>query len=80
MYLLNHLSDVPQRGKEYGLYDSLHYLIVDDTAYPYLKEAVMAVEPSVQQQVCQSIDQLKTWVDDIGLERIKELKAVMSRR
>jgi len=45
-----------------------------------LKEAVMAVEPSVQQQVSQSIDQLKTWVDDIGLERIKELKGVMSRR
>lgn len=56
VYLLNHLSDVPQRGKEYGLYDSLQYLIVDDTAYPYLKEAVMAVEPSVQQQVSQSID------------------------
>lgn len=80
VYLLNHLSDVPQRGKEYGLYDSLQYLIVDDTAYPYLKEAVMAVEPSVQQQVSQSIDQLKTWVDDIGLERIIELKGIVCRR
>ena len=80
VYLLNHLSDVPQRGKEYGLYDSLHYLIVDDIAYRYLKEAVMAVEPSVQQQVCQIINSLKSWVDDIGLERIIELKGIVCRR
>lgn len=45
-----------------------------------LKEAVMVVEPSVQQQVCRSINSLKSWVDDIGLERIAELKGIMCRR
>ncbi|MCM1467321.1 MAG: hypothetical protein NC086_04170, partial [Alistipes sp.] len=47
VFLLNHLSDVPECGREYGLYRSLGYLIVDDTAFPYLKEAVSFVTPSV---------------------------------
>lgn len=46
-YLLTHLSDVPDRGKGYGLCDCLRYLIVDDIAFPYLKEAAALVDPAV---------------------------------
>lgn len=38
-----HTDNVPmfdENGKEYGLHHMLHYLIADDVAYPFLKEAM----------------------------------------
>lgn len=48
IYLLSHLSDVPERGQEYGLCDSLCYLIADDITFPYLKEAIPLTDASVR--------------------------------
>ncbi len=84
-FLLTHLSDVPERGKEYGLCYSLRYLIVDDVTYPYLREAVMLVGPSVQKFVCQIINgevvgllSLLKYANGVELERVQELKMILS--
>lgn len=85
VYLLLHLSDVPERGKEYGLSDSLRYLIVDDVTFPFLKEALMLVEPSVQEFVRQIINgeiaglpSLLKRAKEEYLERIQELEKIIS--
>lgn len=85
IYFLLHLSDVPEQGKEYGLCDSLRYLIVDDVAFPFLKEALMSVEPSVQELVRQIIygeiaglpSLLKRAQGEV-LDRIQELEKIIS--
>ncbi len=86
VFLLNHLSDVPECGKEYGLCDSIRYLIVDDVAFPYLKEAVTAVDSSVLELVRQiikgemeGVPPLTRYADGIVLERIHELEMIISQ-
>lgn len=44
IFLLNHLSDIPECGKEYGLCNCLRYLIEDDRVFPCLKKAVTTVD------------------------------------
>lgn len=78
VYFLKHLPDVPQHGKKYGLHYSIHYLVADDSAFQYLKEAVSEVEPSVQALVIQSIKDLKSYTDETGLGRIRELEQIIS--
>ena len=85
MFLWRHLSDVPEQGKEYGLCDSLRYLIVDDVTFSYLKEAVTLVDSSVQEFVRQIIDGevsglkcLLKYAGGTELERIHELKKIIS--
>ncbi len=85
VFLLNHLFDVPEHGKEYGLFDSLRYLIVDDAAYPYLKEALIEVDSSVQSLVHQIINGkvkglpcLLKYTEGKELERVQELDRVVS--
>lgn len=86
VFLLTHLSDVPEQGKEYGLCDSLRYLIVDDVTFSYLKEAIILVDSSVQEFVRQIIDGevpglqcLLKYAKGTELERIHELKKIISR-
>lgn len=85
IFLLTHLSDVPERGKEYGLCDSLRCLIVDDVTFSYLKEAITLVDSSVQEFVRQIIDGevsglqcLLKYAKGTELERINELKKIIS--
>ena len=85
IFLLTHLSDVPEQGKEYGLCDSLRYLIVDDVTFSYLKEAVTLVDSSVQEFVRQIIDGevsglkcLLKYAGGTELARIHELKKIIS--
>lgn len=85
VFLLLHLSDVPEQGKEYGLCDCLRYLIVDDVTFPYLKEAVMAVDSPVQELVCRilngkitGVPRLSTCAQGTELERILELEGLFS--
>ena len=85
IFLLTHLSDVPEQGKEYGLRDSLRYLIVDDVTFSYLKEAITLVDSSVQDFVRQIIDGevsglqcLLKYAEGTELERIHELKKIIS--
>lgn len=87
VFLLTHLSDVPEHGKEYGLSDSLRYLIVDDVTYPYLKKALMLVDSSVQRLVRQIINGKIAGLPNllkraIGTEseRIQELEMLLSQR
>lgn len=83
VYLLTHLSDVPQRGKEYGLYYSLSYLITDDAAFPYLKEAAMSVDPSTQNFLhriikgeMNGVPKLSACAEGSALDRIHELETI----
>jgi len=85
VFLLTHLCEVPERGREYGLCDSLRYLIVDDVTFPYLKEALLLVDASVQEFVCQIINGevaglpgLFKYAKGTELERIQELKRIIS--
>lgn len=86
-FLLNHLSDVPECGKEYGLFGSIRCLIVDDITFPYLKEAITSVHSSVQKLVLQIINGkikgvpcLTKYADGIVLERIRELEMIISQQ
>ncbi len=80
VYFLTHLSDVPEQGIQYGLSDSLRYLICDDVTFPFLKEALISVDQSVQKLVVQiingeiySLPRLSKFVEGKELERIREL-------
>lgn len=85
VFLLLHLNDVPERGKEYGLYRSLRYLIVDDVTYPFLKEAVMLVDSPARELVRQIINgeiaglpRFTAYAEGTELERIHELETIIS--
>ncbi len=85
VFLLTHLPNVPEHGRQYGLCDSLRYLIADDVTFLYLKEAIMLVDSSVQEFVRQIIDGevaglpgLLKYAEGTELERIQELKIVIS--
>lgn len=85
VYLLTHLSDVPEGGKEYGLYYSLGYLIADDAAFPHLKEAVVSVDPSVQNLLrhiikgkIAGVPKLSACAEGTTLDRIHELEAIIA--
>ena len=81
-FFLNHLSDIPERGKQYGLFLGLRYLIVDDTVFRNLRESIKTVDSSVQTLVLQIINGKVEGVpglkqhsaDEIELKRIKELE------
>lgn len=84
-YLLSHLSDVPEQGKEYGLCDSLHYLIVDDITFPYLKEAITFADESIRNILSQilhgeisGVTSPLEFAEDIERERIFELEMLIS--
>lgn len=86
IFLLTHLSDVPERGHEYGLCDSLRYLIVDDAAFSYLKEAVMSVDFSIQEIILKIINgdiaglpSLLKYAKGMELERIRELEKMITQ-
>lgn len=84
VFFLAHLSNVPEQGKQYGLCDSLRYLITDDITYPYLKEAVMSADSYVQGflfkilngEIVGVYSPLK-YAKGVEADRIKELKAMM---
>ncbi|MBD5135479.1 MAG: hypothetical protein HDT39_05875 [Lachnospiraceae bacterium] len=85
VFFLTHLSDIPEHGQEYGLCYSFRYLIVDDVAFPYLKEAVMFVNPSIQEFILKIINgeiaglpALSKYAKGLELERIHELKMIIS--
>lgn len=84
-YLLAHLSDVPERGREYGLCDSLRYLLVDDAAFPYLREAVIEAGSSEQELLrriiagaVKGIPSLTKYAEGTELERVRELERLVS--
>jgi len=86
IYFLTHLSDVPERGRQYGLCDGLCYLIVDDMAFPYLKEAVVSVDSSVREFVLKimkgqiaGLPGILKYADGPESERIRELEMIISR-
>ncbi len=85
VYFLTHLSEVPEHGVQYGLSDSLRYLICDDITFPFLKEALISVDKSVQKLAVQIINGeidnlpcLLKFVEGKELERIEELKSILS--
>lgn len=83
-FFLTHLSDVPERGKEYGFWYSLRALIVDDVAFPYLREAVLALDPATREKVrniisgkTEGVPSLKKYAEGKVLERICELESLV---
>jgi len=84
VYLLNNLSKVPERGKQYGLCDSLRYLIVDDEAFPYLKEAAAQTDGSARELLrgilngdVKGVPRLSEYAQGRELERIRELETLV---
>lgn len=84
-FFLAHLADVPEQGKQYGLCDSLRYLITNDITYPYLKEAVMSADSYVQHLLCQifngeivGVYRPSKYAAGTELDRIHELEAIIS--
>lgn len=84
-YLLTHLCDVPDRGREYGLNDSLRYLIADDVAFPYLKEAAARSAAPVQEFLLRlirgevpGVPGLLAYAGGAARERIHALEALLS--
>lgn len=82
-YLLAHLTDVPQRGKEYGLCDSLRYLLADDTAFLCLKEAVSLADTRTRELLLQIIRGeipglrgLLSCTQDVEREKVCELEKI----
>ena len=55
-YLLSHLHEVPSRGYVYGLFWSVRYLIKDDSVYPFVKEALMQINPNDSKFVLQILE------------------------
>ena len=92
VFLLNHLSDVPEQGKEFGLWYGLLDLMRDDVVFSYLKEVITLVDPSVRELVRQIIDGEVPGVEGLleyfeenkehhkgnDLERIHELREIIS--
>ncbi len=84
VFLLTHLSDVPERGKQYGLCDSLRYLIVNDDTFPFLKAAVTQIDGSARELLREMINgeisgvtRLSEYAQGTELERIRELETLV---
>lgn len=85
IYLLSHLSDVPERGKEYGLCYSLRCLAVDDIAFSHLKEAVNVANVSVRNLLSQilhgemaGVTSPLKYAQEVERERFYELDELIS--
>lgn len=84
VFFLTHLSDVPERGKQYGFCDSLGYLIADDVVFPCLGEAILEVDPATREQIrkiingeIEGVPSLKKYAEGRELERIRELESLV---
>ena len=85
IYLLSHLQNVPEQGKEYGLCDSLRYLIVDNITFPYLKEAIALADDSIRNMLSRILhgeisgltSPLK-YAEGVERDRICELEVLIS--
>ena len=74
-----------KRGQEYGLCDSLRYLIADDITFPYLKEAIPLTDVALRDlltrimhgEIAGVTSPLK-YAAGVERERICELETIIS--
>ena len=85
IYLLSHLQNVPEQGKEYGLCRSLRYLIVDNITFPYLKEAIALADDSIRNMLSRilhgeisGVTSPLKYAEGVERERICELEVLIS--